>query len=362
MDKLKRFIDIHIPISTCNFKCHYCYVPKAGKYASEEPVFPYSAGYIRKALSKERTGGLCLFNLCGMGETLISKETIEITKALLEEGHYVTLVTNGVLSNRFDEILCFDSGLLSRLMIKFSLHWKELKRLQMLDRFSDNVNKMRRTGSSVTVELTANDETEPYISEIMDYTLKEFGAKCHITIPRDESSFDFALQSRHNIDEFYRIWRVFESELLDFKYSIWGEHRNEYCYAGEWSGLLNIQTGEWRLCYHSHFSTNIFEDLDRPIPFVPVGKHCAVKHCFNGHSWLTLGDIPAINSHTYADVRDRVCDDGSHWITDEFYNFISQRLDVNNQHPHSGLEEAGYLKKKLSCYIQKGLRRIISAK
>lgn len=359
MDELKRFIDIHIPISVCNLKCHYCYVPKANKYGSERLEFPYSASHIRMALSKRRLGGTCLFNVCGMGETLIPHETIDIVKALLDEGHYVTIVTNGLLTNRFEELSKLSGEQLSRILFKFSLHWIELKRLNKKEIFAANVHMMQQVGASITIELTANDETELYINEIMEYTQQEFGAKCHISIPRDESSTEFLLQSKHTIDEFYDIWKVFNSELLDFKYSILGKKRTEYCYAGEWSGLLNIQNGEWRSCYHSHFSENIFDDLDKPIPFVPVGRHCAIPHCFNGHSWLTLGDIPAINSHTYADVRDRRCLDGTHWLNQRYYDFISQKLQNNNTYPHSTYENIIFNMKKGHCYIKKGVKKII---
>lgn len=362
MDILKRFIDIHIPISTCNLKCTYCYVPKAGKYGSERLEFPYSAKHIRRALSINRLGGICLFNVCGMGETLIPLETMNIVQELLEEGHYVTIVTNGILTNRFEQIASFDKELISRLLIKFSLHWMELKRLNKLDEFAYNVRMMRNAGASISVELTANDETEPFIDEIIKYTEKEFGARCHISIPRDESTNGFELLSSHTIDEFYDIWSVFRSELLDFKYKIWGEKRKEYCYAGEWSGLLNVQNGEWRACYHSHFSKNVFENIEESIPFVPIGTHCAISHCFNGHSWLSLGDVPTINSHTYADVRDRLCSDGTHWLTEKYRSFIAQRLCDNNKWPPTFSKKIRYALIKASCYGKKGIRKVIEKK
>lgn len=357
-DKLKKFIDIHIPVSICNLKCHYCYVPQAQKYGTTKLEFPYSAQYIRKALSKERLDGICLFNICGMGETLIPIETIEITKELLKEGHYVTIVTNGTLTKRFEEFLDLTKDEVSRLMFKFSLHWLELRRTKKIDIFTSNVKMMKKLGASITIELTANDETEPYISEIIEYTEKEFGARCHISIPRDESSTEFLLQSKHSLEEFYNIWKGFNSELLDFKYKIWGNKRKEYCYAGEWSGLLNIQNGEWRLCYHSHFSENIFKDISKPIPFIPIGKNCNIPHCFNGHSWLTLGDIPAIDSHTYADVRDRKCLNDENWLNNTFKDFINQRLDKNNKYPHTIIENINFNFKKNICYLKKGVKKL----
>lgn len=85
---MKRFIDIHVPITSCNFKCHYCYVTQMEKNETEQVDFKYSPEIVRKALSKQRLGGVCLFNVCGLGETLIPSQIVQYIKVLLEEGHY----------------------------------------------------------------------------------------------------------------------------------------------------------------------------------------------------------------------------------------------------------------------------------
>ena len=101
MDKIKRFIDCYIPTETCNFRCHYCYITQNRKFNNKVAKFNYTPEYIAKALSKERLGGVCLINFCAGGETLIAEEVIDIIKALLVEGHYVMVVTNGSLTKRF---------------------------------------------------------------------------------------------------------------------------------------------------------------------------------------------------------------------------------------------------------------------
>jgi hypothetical protein len=55
-----------------------------------------------------------------------------------------------------------------------------------------------------------------------------------------------------------------------------------------------------------------------------------MPHCYNAHVFLTLGDIPSINTHTYAQVRNRVCSDGSEWLNIPMKNFLSNRLDDAN--------------------------------
>ena len=100
--EIKRFIDIHVPIFYCNLKCSYCYVGQT-KQNKEPCVFNYTPEQVKKALSEERLGGICHFNVCGMGETLIPEELSEYIKVILENGHTVMIVTNGTLSSRFKE-------------------------------------------------------------------------------------------------------------------------------------------------------------------------------------------------------------------------------------------------------------------
>ena len=49
--------------------------------------------------------GFVLINLCAGGETLLGETILPVVKALLEEGHYVMVVTNGTMTKRFDEII-----------------------------------------------------------------------------------------------------------------------------------------------------------------------------------------------------------------------------------------------------------------
>ena len=106
-DKIKRFIEVHIPVTTCNLRCHYCYITQERLFSKELPRFEHSPNEIAEALSPQRMGGICMLNLCGGGETLLPPEVPSIVKACLETGNYVTIVTNGTLTNRFEEISTF---------------------------------------------------------------------------------------------------------------------------------------------------------------------------------------------------------------------------------------------------------------
>ena len=87
------------------------------------PEFRYSPDVVQRALAVERLGGICLVNMCGGGETLLPPQMTDYVRVILENGHYVTVVTNGTVSSRFAEIAAFPSELLSRLHFKFSYHY-----------------------------------------------------------------------------------------------------------------------------------------------------------------------------------------------------------------------------------------------
>ena len=330
MDKIKRFIDCYIPTETCNFRCHYCYIAQHRKFNNKVAKFTYSPNYIRKALSKERLGGTCMLNLCVGGETLIAEEVIDVTKELLKEGHYVMIVTNGSLTNRFKKISQFPKELINHLFFKFSFHYLELKRMNILDNFFENVDLMKKSGASFTIEITPNDELEPYIEEIKKISLKKLGALPHITIGRKDSN-DIPPLTEHKWKDYIKVWEQFDSELFKFKKSIFGIKRNEFCYAGDWSSYLNLVTGDLRQCYCGIKIDNIYEEIDRQIKFLPIGNNCTMPHCYNGHAFLSFGDIPELDTPTYDILRNRKCKDGSEWLTEDMKKFMQSKLKDSNK-------------------------------
>lgn len=329
MEKMKRYIDCYIPTETCNFRCHYCYITQHRKFNNKVAEFQYEPDYIRKALSKQRLGGTCLLNLCAGGETLIAEKVVDIAKALLEEGHYVMIVTNGSLTKRLEKIAEFPKELLSHLFFKFSFHYLELIRLKMLDKFFQNVKMMKEAGASFTVEITPNDELEPYIDEIKRICLEKLGALPHITIGRKDTD-DIPPLTEHKFEEYIDIWKGFESEIFNYKTTIFGKKRKEFCYAGEWSAYLNLVTGDLRQCYCGRKIDNIYQNINKPIKFLPIGCHCTQPHCYNGHSFLSFGDIPELESPTYDLLRNRICSDGTEWLKPEMKAFMQSKLKDSN--------------------------------
>lgn len=328
---MKRFIDCVIPFRTCNLRCPYCYITHTKSFGEKLPVFPYSAEHMGRALSAERLGGVSLINLCGEGETLLPPEVVGIVHEILKQGHYVMVVTNGTISPRFDELAALPSDYLERLFIKFSFHYLELKKRNWLDRFFDNVVKIRESGASFSVELTPSDEMIPHIDDAMALCRERVGAVCHVTVARDETTSELAILTHLSREEYREVWERFDSDLFRFKLSVFGQKRREFCYAGIWSATLDLVNGEMKQCYNEKPIQNIYADLSQPIRFFPVGPHCSLPHCYNAHVFMTLGVIPSVPTPTFADMRNRVCADGSEWLQPGFKEFISRKLGDGNR-------------------------------
>lgn len=332
MDSIKRYIDCYVPVTGCTLRCHYCYITQHRLFDAGLPKFNYSPEHVRKALSRERLGGTCLINLCGGGETLLPPEIVAYIRALLEEGHYVMVVTNATVSKRFDEIAQFPAELTERLFFKFSYHYTELKKRNLLDRFFANIKKVRDAGCSFTLEATPSDEWIPYIDEMKQAAIDNVGAVCHITIARDERDPEkLPILTSLSREVYEKTWRSFESAIFDYKLTIFEQKRKEFCYAGDWSFYLNLATGSMTQCYNTHYTQNIFEDTNKPIKFLAIGKYCKEHHCYNGHSFIVLGDIPCLQSPTYAELRNRICSDGSEWLKPKMKHFMSTKLWQSNK-------------------------------
>ena len=187
MEKNKKILLFHIPMSICNFRCHYCYLAQRETcYQGVQPEMKYTPEQVRAAFSRKRLGGSCFMNFCAEGETLLTKDIDAYVKALVDEGHYAEIVTNMTVTNVIERILNWDKALLRRIEFKCSFHYLELKRKGLLETFAANVKKVWAAGASANVEITPSDELIPYIDEVKAFSLAHFGALPHLTIARDD--------------------------------------------------------------------------------------------------------------------------------------------------------------------------------
>lgn len=334
MEKMKRFIDCGVGTFACNLRCHYCYVAQNFLFTQKIPQFRYSAEHVGKALSKERLGGVCMFNICATGETLLPQAVMDYTKAILAQGHYVMIVTNGTLKKRFEEFAQFPEEYRKRLFFKMSFHYLELKRLNKFDLFFSNVELIKKMGASFTIEVTPSDELIPYIDEMKKVSMEHLGALPHITVARDESKPGYPLLTKLSKEDYIKTWGQFDSMMFDYKISVFGVKRKEYCYAGNWTWTLNLITGTMKQCYQTNFFANIYKNIDKPLKFVNIGHGCKAPHCHNAHAFLCFGAIPELKAPYYYELRNRVCTDGSEWLQPEMKAFMSTKLNETNVESH----------------------------
>lgn len=344
MDKIKRFFECLLPVTVCNLECEYCYVIQEERRSMQLAKLQYSADHIVKALRKERLGGTCLISICGAGETLAQPEAVDIVSGLVKEGHYVNITTNGTLTGRFEALIRATGSAISRLHISFSLHYVELLKRGWVDTFFDNICKMRDAGTSILLQMNLCDAYVPYIDEIKRISMERVGAWPQLALTRKEDTRPFRVYTDGTKEEYLRQGQRFQSPLFDFTVKNFNVPRKEFCYAGEWSGVLDLQTGVLKKCYEEPGGRNIFEDIDSPILFEAVGSHCKSPYCINSSHFMSLGVIPSVQTPSYSQLRNRP---EANWQTTEMEVFLSSRLyETNPQYTASQIRKMERRRKK----------------
>lgn len=331
MDKVKKCFMFRIPMSICNFRCSYCYLAQRPlHYQGVQPEMKFTPAQVRRALSKERIGGVVFMNFCADGETLLTKDLDLYVKELVEEGHYAEVVTNLTRTAALEKYLSWDKDLLKRLEFKCSFHYLELKKKNLLDVFAENVKRVWAAGASANIEITPDDSLIPYIDEVKAYSLKHFGALPHLTIARDDRTAGIDYLTNLSQEEYDKTWGQFESGFWQFKKSVFGVRQTDFCYAGSWGYYVDLTTGEATQCYCGRHLGNLFAHPEKPLPDKPIGK-CEIAHCYNGHAFLTLGYIPRKYATCYGNIRDRIRLDGTHWLQPDLLAFFNTKLEESNR-------------------------------
>jgi len=316
MEKIEKFIGLHFKVGACNLRCSYCYV---GQHKNEILKIPFSMDDIRIAFSRKRLGGTCFINICSDGEPLIHSQMPQIIKFFLEEGHFVMVLTNGLLKKRIEE--CFENVKnLERLFFKISFHYEELVRLNLIDRIFENIEFIKNSPCSLTVEYITCDETLENIEKLKDLCLEKMGALPQVNIPRDERGSKLGVVSKYTWKEYTERWESegFNSEFFEFRKQFFGKKYKGFCYTGERQLWIDMSTGYSRQCYHTPVLQDFMGEKDKPIKWLAVGNNCGEAHCYVAHSHMTLGIVPFPDytryKPTYDVIRNRKCIDGTEWI------------------------------------------------
>ncbi|MDE6536360.1 MAG: radical SAM protein [Muribaculaceae bacterium] len=330
MDKIKKLFLIQIPLSICNFRCHYCYIAThEEKYQGYQPKMKISPEEFGKAFDIKRIGGPAFANFCADGETLLTTDIDKYVRAYVEQGHYAEVVSNLTPTRILDKFLEWPKELLKRLEFKCSFHYLELKKRNLLNVFANNVKKIWEAGASANIEITPSDELIPYIEELKEFSMTHFGALPHVTVARDESTWKMKNLTGLSKDEYEKIWSQFDSSFWKFKYSVFSKRQKNFCYAGDWGYTLNYETGELRQCYVGKVVGNMYDPIDAPLPKCPIGR-CLEAHCHNAHALMSLGFIPEEYLARYGDLRNRVTSDGRQWLQPEILSFFNSKLEESN--------------------------------
>ena len=328
---IKRFFECLVPVTICNLKCEYCYIIQANRRKGEKACFRYTPEQIGKAMSQERLGGICYFSICGAGETFLAQEVPEIARELLKCGHYVNITTNGTISKAFDLLTELPSSLRGHLHLAFSFHYLELEKRSMTKIFFENVEKCRRAGISTIVQINLYDGYLPHLEEMRRLVREHCNAEPQLAATRDELAPEIRLMTALSFDEYRNAGACCDSPLFDFTLRNFMRRRTEFCYAGDWSGVLNLATGIFQKCYASNMKQNIFEYPDKPIRFEAVGNCCGSPYCVNSSHFISLGVIPELEAPTYAELRDRPGAAATGWYMPEMRTFLNDKLFKNNR-------------------------------
>lgn len=330
--RIHKFIEFLVHGTTeCNFHCEYCYVWRKHEFTQGNITSEHTAKEIREALSQKKLGGPCHINACALGETLLSKDIVELTYELLDEGHYLSIITNGTITPKIEAILQFPDEFLERMFFKLSFHYAELQRTNLLDVFWKNVDKIKNSPCSYSIEITPCDNLIGKIDEIKEeFAVHAKGAMPHITFTRDTNKEGLDLLSELLLEEYKNVWKAFGSALFDLKCSLYKKKICQICYAGSWSYRVNVVNGNLQSCYQQELVGTIFDEGQKILPVIPVGHGCRLDYCFNNHAFLAWGDVPEIACDNYFKVRDRVADDSAHWVKETYAAAMQQKLYDNN--------------------------------
>lgn len=336
MENFVRFFNCPVPVTGCNLRCDYCYIVQQGNekqldFRETSDGFQYSVEHMLKALSPERLGGICAFHLCGLGETLLWSEICDFALGLYKMGHYVSFTSNCTITKVIEKLSKFPEEYRDKMFFKCSFHYREFKRLGLLERFAENVNILADAGISYSVEVVTNDYVLENLDEIKEFSLRHFGALPHVLTQRNEHIPGYypRMDSVMDKDRYDKTWGEFQSDLFTYHQAHFDLKHKEYCHAGVYTFEFLLRNGDVYPCPGNRKKVmNLFEDIDSTPLFVPVGHNCPFDNCWFGFVTHILGgDDRDLDSGLYfRNFRNRMrADNGKQWLSDTMYEAYGHR-------------------------------------
>lgn len=314
-----RFIAVDVGVSACNLRCSYCYVRQQGKNTGRVSPLGRPAVEVGRAFSRKRLGGRAFLYLYANGEPLLLPELVHVVRHLLEEGHYVAIVTNMTMHECISDLLRLPAELRERLVFFASLHYLELKRVNRLADFFRHIRMAAEAGCSWQVRLCLCPEYMEDLDEIRQACLRELGQLPLVAHLRESVSLPVSVRQRLN-----EAARSFDSVLYDFQQSICDVPLKEFYHAGEWSAAVHLASGDVRACLCEPVRQNIYRDGAMPLVWEPVGRKCHAGWCMCGAHFLSWGVMPVFSCPSYAQMFSRP---GEHSFNERTLNVMRHKLE-----------------------------------
>lgn len=288
---------------------------------------------IKLAFSKKRLGGICLMSICSDGEPMLSPDTNALILTLLEEGHYVMIVTNGLITNAIEKCLEMPTELLNRLFFKVSMHFEEMEERGLLERFWNNIDRIKSSPCSFTIEYTTDDSSINSMKRMKNVCLEKLnGVLPHINIPRDERKINLGIYSKLSFDNYCNTWEKgeFSSGLFQYRKQFFGKKYGQFCYSGYRYLWVNLADGSSHQCYGTRTIQN-FMDAKKRVKRIAMGDSCPYAHCYVCYTFFTLGTVnkPSYSHYnpTYYDIRNRSGSDGIDWVKQPFRDVFCMGIE-----------------------------------
>ncbi len=326
VEEMQKYIGLTIPENICNLDCVYCYlsVNPNRRFENIGRKNPHLPLFIRRQLRRDVLGGSCLIGLTGSGETLLADKFSDVCTELLKEGHYLHIVTNGTPVDKIKEVIDQAGIYAKHIIFKLSFHYLQLVKKGLLNNFVESVKFIEQSEASLTIEIMPHDELIPYIPEVLKFSKENFGALPHLTIGRNEND-NMKLLTNQSFAEYYDTWKIFDSSMFNMRMKLYYT-KGSNCKAGPLSFFVDLYTGRIDRCVFYENIGNLYLDGIQNTRLDEVGDSCPLNSCYNCHIYAPLGILPMKDVPTYYTIRDRIKEDGTHWIKEDMRRFLDIKL------------------------------------